>query len=156
TMSPIARRSGERGIAMPLALVALLIVSGLVVGFSVLSATEPTIASNQLVTAQARALAEAGVERAIWALKNPGDANGIPSPLVRPSPAPFDGSRMVPLSAGRVGIGGFRTSVTTGGSRCPTAAERCITSVGWVPDDSTPRHAHQRIMVTASNPQLLF
>src|SRR5262249_37007878 len=48
------------------------------------------------------------------------------------------------------------TSVTTGGSRCPTAAERCITSVGWVPDDSTPRHAHQRIMVTASNPQLLF
>ncbi len=51
-----------------MAMLALLILSALVVGFSVLSATEPTIANNQLMVAQARSLAEAGVERAVWAL----------------------------------------------------------------------------------------
>src|SRR5438045_2189371 len=105
-MRAILRRFDERGIAMPLALITLLILSGLVVGFSALAATEPTIAGNQLATTQARALAEAGVERAIWALKNPADPKGIPSPLVRPTPAPFDGSRTVRVSIGSVGVGG--------------------------------------------------
>ena len=41
----------QRGVALPMAMLALLILSALVVGFSVLSATEPTIASNQLSTA---------------------------------------------------------------------------------------------------------
>jgi len=155
-LASIARRFDERGIAMPLALVTLLILSGLVVGFSVLSATEPTIANNQLRTAQARALAEAGVERAIWALTNAADPNGIPSPLIRPAPAPFDGSRISPVSAGGSRLGGVRITVTTGGAGCTTRAERCITSVGWVPDDTTPGRAHRKIAVTAANPRLLF
>jgi hypothetical protein len=155
-MRSLARHFDQRGIAMPLALVTLLIVSGLVVGFSVLSATEPTIASNQLRTAQARALAEAGVERAIWALTNATDPNGIPIPLVRPAPAPFDGSRIMPVSAGGSRLGGVRTTVTTGGPGCRTSAERCITSVGWVPEDYTPGQAHRQIAVTVANPRLLF
>jgi len=141
---------------MPMALVALLILSGLVVGFSVLSATEPTIAGNQLSSTQARALAEGGVERTLWALKNPADPRGIPSPLLRPAPAPFDGTRMVPVAAAGVGVGGFRVAVTTGTEGCPTSAERCIVSAGWAPADRSLRQAHRKIVVTARNPQLLF
>jgi hypothetical protein len=155
TMRSTARRLDERGLAMPMALVALLILSGLVVGFSTLSATEPTIAGNQLSSTQARALAEAGVERTLWALKNPADAKGIPSPLMRPAPAPFDGSRVVPVSAAGVGVGAFRVAVTTGTEGCPTSAERCIASAGWAPADRL-RQAHRKILVTARNPQLLF
>lgn len=155
-MRSLARHFDQRGIAVPLALVTLLIVSGLVVGFSVLSTTEPTIASNQLRTAQARALAEAGMERAIWALTNAGAPNGIPSPLVRPAPAPFDGSLIVPVSTGGSQLGGVRTTVTSGGAGCRTSAERCITSVGWVPADYTPGQAHRQVSVTVANPRLLF
>lgn len=149
--------SDQRGAALPMAMLALLVLSGLVVGFSALSVTEPTIGANQLMTSQARFLAEAGVEHAIWALQNARDPKGLPSPLAHPVPAPFDGSRFVPVSTGGVSIGGFRVTVTTGDPGCPTSADRCITSVGWAPSDATSRPtAHRKITVTVSNPQLLF
>src|SRR5262249_56133169 len=56
----------ERGVALVMAMLTLLILSVLVIAFSFLSSTEPTIASNQLRVAQARALAESGLEQAVW------------------------------------------------------------------------------------------
>ena len=81
----------QRGVALPMAMLALLILSSVMIGFSVLGATEPTIANNQLMATQARALAEAGVERAIWALNNPTEPKGVPSG--GPIPRLYDGSR---------------------------------------------------------------
>ena len=71
----------ERGIALPMALLALLILATLVISFVLLATSEPLIATNQKLVAQARALAESGIERAIWALNNPTDPNGLPNPL---------------------------------------------------------------------------
>lgn len=146
----------RRGAALPMAMLTLLILSVLIIGFSVLSATEPTIANNQLQVAQARALAEAGVERAIWALNrgvtNPGDSNGIASPFVTAA-APYDGSQFVPVTTGGNTLGGFRVTVTNGAA----LYERNITAVGWVPNDTTtgPK-AHQKITVTVFNPQFVM
>ena len=147
-MSPFA---SERGVALPMALLSLVILSALIVGFSVLSAIEPTIANNQLAVAQARALAEAGVERALWALSNPADAQGIPATFTTP-PSPYDGGQLVPVAAGGHPVGGFRVTVSSGS----TAYERHITAVGFVPHDTTTgRRALQKITVTALNPQLI-
>jgi hypothetical protein len=155
----------QRGVALPMAMLALLILSALVIGFSVLSASEPTIANNQLMVAQARSLAEAGIERAIWALKNPANVKGIPA--TGAIPAPYDGSQIVMVSTGDSDLGGFRVAVyaaTTPGypPECPAAstlsrADRCIVAVGWVPNDTTTSpKAHQKVTVMVSNPQFLF
>ena len=157
----ISRLSNQRGVALPMAILALLMLSALVIGFSVLSATEPTIANNQLMVAQARAVAEAGVEQAIWALNNP--AAGIPTPIARAdgaAAAPYDGTQLVPVFNGGINIGGFMVTVT-GPTQPPLppnglgVAERRITSVGWVPN-ATPTNPHQKITVTVWNPQLLL
>ena len=140
----------QRGVAVPMALLSLVIVSALVVAFLVLSAIEPTIANNQLAVAQARALAEAGVERALWALSNPTDGRGIPI-VFTTAPPPYDGGELVGVVGG-LAVGGFRVTVTNG----LTAYERRITAVGFVPSDSTAgRRAIQTITVTAVNPQLI-
>jgi formylmethanofuran dehydrogenase subunit C len=151
----------QRGVALPMATLALLILSALIVGFAVLSSTEPTIASNQLMVAQARTSAEAGIERAMWALQNPGDAGGIPSSGT--IPAPYNGSQFVTVSS----LGGFRVTVASATTspyppECPAASsmsrgDRCIVAVGWAPNDSTTApKAHQKIRVVVSNPRLLF
>ncbi len=143
---------GERGVALPMALLSLVILSALIAGFSIMSAIEPTIANNQLAVAQARALAEAGVERALWALSNPADVQGIPATFTTP-PSPYDGGQLVPVAAGAHTVGGFRVTVANG----PTAYERHITAVGFVPNDTAAagRRAIQKITVTALNPQLI-
>jgi hypothetical protein len=145
----------QRGTALPLAMLTLLILSTLIIGFSLLSATEPTIANNHLRVAQARAMAEAGVERAIWALNRgitePGDANGIPTTFTT-APAPYNGSQFVPLTASGV-AGGFRVTVTNGDE----LYERVITAVGWVPNDTTTApKAHQKITVVVYNAQFVM
>ena len=149
--------ANERGVALPMSMLALLILSGLVIAFSVLAITEPTIASNHLMAAQARSIAEAGAEQAIWALNNPANPKGIPTAAPLPAswtaPAPYDGSRLVPVSTGGSNSGGFRVTVTKGAS----SAELVITSVGWVPNDSTTSpKAHQKITVMVFNPQFMF
>ena len=58
----------ERGIALPMALIVMAILTALMAAFAVLATSEPQIASNQVASAQARALAESGVERVLWAL----------------------------------------------------------------------------------------
>jgi hypothetical protein len=166
----------QRGAALPLAMITLIILSALIIGFSVLGSSEPTIANNQLRVAQARAAAEAGVERAVWALNRglalpPNDTDGIPTPLVGSAPAPYDGSQWIamckpntPSTPGDtlcnvgsesqgVTIGGFRVTVVNGA----TAYERNITSVGWVPNDTTPGpKTRQKITVTVFNPLFIM
>jgi hypothetical protein len=110
----------ERGIAMPAALIALLILSALMIAFALLAGTEPVIAENQLKTARARTFAEAGVELAIWGLTNPTAANGTTA-----NAALYQGATFVSVNA----LGGFTVNVTNGA----TANERAVDAVGWTP-----------------------
>ena len=125
----------ERGVALPTALLALSILLTLMTAFAVLSATEPVIAGNHLKSARARALAEAGIERAIWALSNPTAApGGLGDPLPSQMPSEYSGT-FVSLSA----LGGFTLNVTNGAA----SNERAVVSVGWTPtndaSDTTPK-----------------
>jgi hypothetical protein len=134
----------QRGIALPMALMALLILSAMIIAFSMMAASEPLLANNQLQVAQARAVAESGLERAIWALNNPADPNGIPNPLVTPA-APYNGATAVPVMMNGVQLGVFTVSVTNG----DTANERNLVATGWTPTNVGPGpKAKQRIRTT--------
>ena len=61
----------QRGIALPLALILLTVLMSLTLAFLTMGGSEPTIAGNLKSGEMALAAAEAGVERAIWALSNP-------------------------------------------------------------------------------------
>src|SRR5687767_1677857 len=100
------RLQDERGVALPMAMMTLLLLSSLMLAFAVLAQTEPIIASNQLRATQARALAESGLEHAVWALSEgaiardnvpplPVLAGSLDTPLPDPPPAPFDGVTFV-------------------------------------------------------------
>lgn len=145
---PLGRRwRDERGAALPLAMLTLVLLSFLILSLSVLSATEPTIAANQLLTAQARAQADAGLELALWALAHPEAPSGLSNPLPAAVPAPYDGSRLILVGGGDAALGGFRLTVTAGAAK----NEREVLSVGWAPTDlATDRRpkAHQRIAAT--------
>src|SRR5262245_50096642 len=125
----MSRVRDQRGSALPLGMLALLILSSLIIGFSVLASTEPNIPNHQVRVAQARALAEAGIERAIWALNrgisNPDDTAGIPVSFTT-APAPYDGSQLLMVATGGTTIGGIRVTVANGA----TPYERNITAVG--------------------------
>ena len=136
-----------RGAALPLAVFTLALLSSLILGLSLMSATEPTIAANQLLTAQARALAEAGIDQALWALRHPEAPNGLSDPLPARVPSPYDGSRLVAVAAAGAALGGFRVAVSSGAAQ----NERNVLSIGWAPtDDPGDRRpkAHQRIAGT--------
>ncbi len=145
------RRSGylapladQRGIALAMALLALLILSTLVIAFGMLATSEPLIANNHKLAAQARALAESGLERAIWALNNPTDLNGIPNPMTM-APAPYDGSTTIPVSVTGAQIGVFTVSITGGAN----PNERNVVATGWAPTNTgSARKAHQTIQAT--------
>jgi len=140
----------QRGVALPMAMLALLVLLALVVGFTVLATTEPVIANNQLKVAQARALAEAGMERAIWGLSNPTDPAGIPDPMAA-APAPYDGSSLLTVAYNGTNIGGFRVTVTNGAA----VNERNVTADGWAPNDTASSRAKQRITVTLAKIRFL-
>jgi hypothetical protein len=140
----------QRGLAMPAALVALSILLALVLALSMLGGTEPVIARNHALSARARALAESGVERALWALSHPQAAGGIAEPMPSsPAPAPYDGAaasfRTMEVSG--ISQGGFVVAVTTAASG--RADERDIAAVGYVADATSPL-ATKRIVTTAT------
>jgi len=155
----------QRGIALPMALMIILILSALMAAFSVLGPSEPTLAANQQRVAQARAMAEAGLERAIWALNNPGDASGIPGddhgmlpdPTVGPAPAPYNGSVFVQANVAGIQLGGFRVTVTPSldGAGTVIPNERKIVVDGWVPNDTAASRVKQRIQVTVTKIRFL-
>jgi hypothetical protein len=131
--SPVRRRQSEAGIALPMALIVMMVITALTVAFLAFTSSEPVIASNQMANAQARAIAESGVERALWALSKgettPAFGGSLVDPLPNPVPAPYDGSQFV-----AVGVGVFKVTVVDG----PGANERTITSVGYVPNNNKP------------------
>ena len=134
-MKPLlARRYGsEAGIALPMTLILMSLITALTVAFLAFTSAEPVIAGNHMANAQARAIAESGLERALWALtkgdSNPGFTGSLPTPLPNPAPAPYDGSQFVNL-----GFGQFKVTVTNG----PAVNERTIEAVGYVPTAASP------------------
>ncbi len=143
----IQRAREERGIALPMSLMALLILSTLVIAFALLASSEPLVSTNQKMVAQARSVAESGLERAIWALNNPTDPNGIPEPLVGAAPAPYDGSTGIPIIVNGTQIGLAFVTVTNG----VNPNERNVVTVGWVPTNTgSASKAHQKIQATVS------
>ncbi len=153
-MSPralAATLTDRRGSALPMAMLALVVLSALILAFSALSASEPVIANNQLMVAQARAIAEAAVERALWGLNNPGLVGGLANPLPGAIPAPYDGSQLVAVTASGTSIGAFRVTVANGAA----PQDRSITADGWAPNDSATPRAKQRITVTVSQIRFL-
>ena len=134
----------ERGIALPMAMIVMAILTSLMIAFAVLATSESQSASSQMASAQARALAESGVERALWAMttgeSNPG-ASGVlvldaiyslPSPV----PSPYDGSIFVAVNDPVLGspIGGFKVTVANGS----VINEKVVTAIGYVPDATNP------------------
>ncbi len=61
----------ERGVALPLALFALVMLSGLLLAFLTMSGMEPSIAANLSDSARGRYLADTGIEYAFDQLANP-------------------------------------------------------------------------------------
>src|SRR5688572_11606276 len=144
-MNTMRRLCDERGVALPMALMTLLLLSTLMLAFAVLAQTEPIIATNQLRVAQARALAESGFEHAMWALSEgviaretipplPLPAGALDTPLPSPTPAPFDGLTFTVVGQ----TGGYIVTVTTPPGK---PNERRIVSTGWTP---TNRAADKR------------
>jgi hypothetical protein len=141
----------QRGVVLPMAFLTMLILSALIIAFSMMAASEPLLANNQLQVAQARAVAESGVEKAIWALNNDGNPNGIsggiPAPLVT-APAPYDGTAAVAVMINGVQMGVFTASVTGASS-----SEQNIVATGWTPTNTgTGPKVKQKIKVTVFKP----
>jgi hypothetical protein len=142
--APDPSPADARGVALPLSLLGLLVLTAVVIGVAAVAATEPTIAANHLRVAEARTAAEAGIEHAAWALGHPESPAGLPDPLPGAVPAPYDGSRLVPLAIAGRAVAGFRVTVQPGGG----PAERAVSATGFAPDDTAPGRARQRIQAT--------
>ena len=129
-----------RGVALPMALMSLALLTPLMLAFASLSVTEPIIAGNHLRASQARALADSGLEYALWALSTPPGLGGLPSPLpATPAAAPFDGRTLVQLGV----TGGFTVQVANHAAGDPQV--RTITSVGWADGG----RAHRQVVAEA-------
>lgn len=133
----------QRGAVLPVALLSLLVLSVVLIGLAALSGQEPLIASNHVMIVQAQALAEAGLELALWALTTPESPDGIP--WSARAAAPYDGSTFIGVVTEPGGVlGGFRLTVSGEGDR-----QREVTAVGLVPGDFGPLgRARQDISAT--------
>jgi hypothetical protein len=135
----------ERGVAMPLAMVMLVVLSALMLSFAVLGKSEPSIAANQLQTAQSLRLADSGLQLAIWALDNSTDPGGKGIDLTSlayggHATGNYDGTHLIALG----GTGGFTVLVEW---QNPTNAtyERTVTAVGWNPSNGSTLNSHRKI-----------
>jgi hypothetical protein len=133
----ITALDNQRGVALPMAMITLLIVTALMFAFMTLATSEPLIGRNHALGAQARALGESGIERALWAMNNapPMFESGVAS-------SPYDGSQLLTVSD----TAGFRVRITDGSN----ANEKLVTAVGWVPDNSDHLRSARKIQVTLS------
>ena len=143
--------ANERGVALPMALITLVLLTTLMLAFSVLAQTEPVIASNQLRVSQARSQAESGFEYAVWALGagnvTTPPAGTIANPMPSSPPAaPFDGS--VFKSNGTTG--GFLVTVINDTAIPADPDVRQITAIGWTPTNAvTDTHTKAHRMIQA-------
>jgi hypothetical protein len=144
----------DRGVALPMALIVLVLLTSLMVAFALLAQTEPVIAHNQNRAAQAQAQAEAGFERAVWALSQgvvpppagSGVAGALPSPLPVPTPVPYDGSTFIQNGS----FGGYLVTVTSP-DPINEPHRRVITSIGWTPNNAAGdarTKSHRKIQAT--------
>jgi len=142
------RLSDERGVVVPFSILVLLILVSLGFVFLTIGHTEPAISGNHLRTAQARVLAEAGVERVVWALSN--GALAVPA-AAAVAPSPYDGLQFLTLTTA---TGGFTTRVTG-----VTPTEVTVETEGWTPAVGRPAvagydasdgrtKAHRRVAAT--------
>src|SRR5262249_56505268 len=77
-MNSLVRRHGsEAGIALPITLILMALITSLTVAFLAFTSAEPLIATHQMANSHARAIAESGIERAPWALSG---GETIPNP----------------------------------------------------------------------------
>ena len=126
-----ARLGNQRGMALPTALILLVVLSGLTLAFATLGTTEPVLARNHAMGAQARAFAESGFERALWVM----NTTSAPAFTAGVAATPYDGSQLLSVSAN----GGFTVRVTESGS------DRLVTAVGWAPDNTGVMRAARKI-----------
>jgi hypothetical protein len=138
TMRTMVRATvgSERGIALPTAMVMLVILTALTFAFTTLATTEPLISRNHTMAAQARAFAESGIERAIWVMTNatPAFSAGI-------APAPYDGSQLQTVSVN----GGFTVRIIDGADPAKT---KLVTAIGWAPDSAGQLRGARKIEAT--------
>jgi hypothetical protein len=130
-------------VALPLAMIMMVALAALTVAFAVLAQSEPIIAANHTHVSQARSLADSGIQRAIWALTNPGAPGGIAAMASgSTADAPYDGSAFVTLGS----LGGFVVRVARDVSQ--PATERTVTAVGWLPTkDAANTNPHRKVQV---------
>src|SRR3989442_1554975 len=136
----------QRGIAMPAALIGLVVLTSLMVAFALLAQSEPDLANNHMMSARARTFAESGVERALWAMNNMA-ASGLSDPLPVAIPAPYDGSQYLWVEqVNNVTVGEYKVTIApvVGDPNSAT-----ITAVGYTPDHNNPR-AIKKLTITAT------
>jgi Tfp pilus assembly protein PilX len=117
----------ERGIALVMSMFTLVLLMSLTLAFISIASTEPTIASNHMRTAQARAFAESGVEMALWAVINPAAPGAVtlPTTIGTTAPSPYNGGPFW-----RVGpTGGFTVAVVTNDLSGATVTGIKVTSI---------------------------
>ncbi|PYN48548.1 MAG: hypothetical protein DMD95_03110, partial [Candidatus Rokuibacteriota bacterium] len=153
----------ERGLALPMAVLLLLVLTSLMLAFVSLAQTEPMIAKNHLLATQARAQAEAGFERAVWALSQGAIAKAVPAAIpqyaIDPALLPIDGSVAPAPYNGSVYVsgttGGFEVTVT----RKPGMGtnQREVEAIGYAPGNTAPTRSRRRIVATVEKlPDVAF
>jgi hypothetical protein len=123
----------ERGIALPTAMILMVILMALTFAFANLGTSEPVVARNHAMAAQARAFAESGLERALWAMASstqPTFTSGVAA-------TPYDGTVLQRLSA----WGGYTVRIIDGAS----ASEKLVEAVGWAPDVNGQLYAARKV-----------
>ena len=133
----------QRGAVLPLAMLILLVLSAVLLGLASLTGQEPLAARNHMLVAQSQGMAEAGLDRALWALSAPDAADGVA--WAAPVPAPYDGSRLVDVMVDGLPLGAFRLTISGTGDR-----QRHVVVTGFAP--GTPGQlgqARQDISATA-------
>jgi Tfp pilus assembly protein PilX len=113
----------ERGVVLIMALMVMLLLSIFVVAFLTLSTSDVTLANNQLSNAQARALAESGVE---WSVAQINTVGGSPWVVTQS------------LEVGGVSVGTF-TTVPTWLSATAVSVVSTAATTGPRPAKSTCR-----------------
>lgn len=136
-MNVAKRVRDQRGVALPIAMLVLVVLMALTFAFSTLATTEGVVGRNHSMAQQGRAFAESGVERAIWALNN----SQVTFTGSTADQADYRAANFLRVSAN----GGFRLTIT---ADTVDSNVTYVTSVGWAPDDTGQLRAVKKIETT--------
>jgi hypothetical protein len=137
----------QRGVALVTALIMLVVLTGLVLAFLSVSAFEPQISQNMASSAQARMVADAGLEWAFNRLATlpAGQSYDQYWNGVLAAGGTLSGGAM-PIPGLTAASGTFTVTVRNDA----TVADRGITGVTPDPDVAPPRDANGRVIVTST------